>query len=604
MWNVFRNNKPIRHSFFLNSFLWIFGFLCLHFLIDTSQAHAFTIKGIAYQSDGVTPLSEKVSFTFSIYDPNRQCILYQEKQININLATKGGAFSLVAGALKTTDTKRVKGVDPRLSLDQVYQSTGQVIGPTGACPGYTASPGDLRYLRIQITRTTPSETITLYPDLAIDPTTRTPTIIEPIEVTGTVSQSHLLTLVSGEDASTLHHHDSRYIKVSVLSPSDLGSGGSLYTGAKVGVGTTAPQAASLFVQTKTATTVGQVIREPSQTSANLLEFRNSSNQALSSLDSSGNFYIGAKTTENLVTTKGYVQNLLSGVTPLPTSIPESSVNWASPDVNRIPANKFACGSGQGIVQSTATGTTCSLLSQSEIPALTWEKISSGKPTTLSGYGITDSVLSSTNVSLSGIPRAPTAAVNTNTSQIATTAFVLHQASTTPPLMNGEGSPGSSLTFARADHVHPSDTTRAPASHPTLTGDVRFPGSGIWNSQGKVGVGTTSPAAALDIQGQMRTLTTSAGSPTSGALTIDWNAGNIQYTTGDCSGPTTYNFQNMLEGGIYTLAMTGTGGGTCTFTDGMNTFKFPLSGNTVTAGSQALFTFLVANSTVFVSWEEF
>lgn len=38
--------------------------------------------------------------------------------------------------------------------------------------------------------------------------------------------------------------------------------------------------------------------------------------------------------------------------------------------------------------------------------------------------------------------------------------------TTNPAMNGTASPGTSLSWARGDHVHPVDTSRAPTSHAT------------------------------------------------------------------------------------------------------------------------------------------
>ena len=92
----------------------------------------------------------------------------------------------------------------------------------------------------------------------------------------------------------------------------------------------------------------------------------------------------------------------------------------------------------------------------------------------------------------GIPSAPTAAASTNTTQVATTAFVMnqislgggvlsfnnragavtltladvttaHPASTTNPLMNGTAGPGSSTAWSRGDHIHPVDTSRAAAS---------------------------------------------------------------------------------------------------------------------------------------------
>jgi hypothetical protein len=64
---------------------------------------------------------------------------------------------------------------------------------------------------------------------------------------------------------------------------------------------------------------------------------------------------------------------------------------------------------------------------------------------------------------------PTAAVDTNTTQAASTAFVLAQAASANPLMNGTAAPGTSTRNARGDHVHPTDTSRAPIASPAFTG---------------------------------------------------------------------------------------------------------------------------------------
>lgn len=71
--------------------------------------------------------------------------------------------------------------------------------------------------------------------------------------------------------------------------------------------------------------------------------------------------------------------------------------------------------------------------------------------------------------LTGTPTAPTAAADTNSTQIATTAFVLGQGSATPPAMDGTAAVGTATRFARADHVHPTDTSRAPLASPAFTG---------------------------------------------------------------------------------------------------------------------------------------
>lgn len=81
--------------------------------------------------------------------------------------------------------------------------------------------------------------------------------------------------------------------------------------------------------------------------------------------------------------------------------------------------------------------------------------------------------------LTGDPTAPTAPPDTNTSQIATTAFVLANSGGVPatavPLVDATpGLVGTSTKFARQDHVHPTDTSRAPLASPVFTGTPQAP----------------------------------------------------------------------------------------------------------------------------------
>jgi hypothetical protein len=48
------------------------------------------------------------------------------------------------------------------------------------------------------------------------------------------------------------------------------------------------------------------------------------------------------------------------------------------------------------------------------------------------------------------------------------------AAITNPLMNGTAAPGVSSLLSRGDHVHPTDTTRAPINNPALTGTPTAP----------------------------------------------------------------------------------------------------------------------------------
>jgi hypothetical protein len=79
--------------------------------------------------------------------------------------------------------------------------------------------------------------------------------------------------------------------------------------------------------------------------------------------------------------------------------------------------------------------------------------------------------------LTGTPAAPTATANTNTTQIATTAYVIGQGNATAGTiaMNGIQAAGVSNLYARADHVHPSDTAKANLASPSFTGTVSMSG---------------------------------------------------------------------------------------------------------------------------------
>lgn len=76
--------------------------------------------------------------------------------------------------------------------------------------------------------------------------------------------------------------------------------------------------------------------------------------------------------------------------------------------------------------------------------------------------------------LTGNPTAPTPAADNETTSIATTEFVLGQAGTANPVADGSASPGTSKRFARGDHRHPVDTSRAPVESPTFTGEPAAP----------------------------------------------------------------------------------------------------------------------------------
>lgn len=116
--------------------------------------------------------------------------------------------------------------------------------------------------------------------------------------------------------------------------------------------------------------------------------------------------------------------------------------------------------------------------------------------------------------------APTMAVDNNTTNIATTAFVLAQAASATSPMDGTAAVGTSTRFARADHVHPTDTTRAPVNNPTFTGTVTLAGDPASNLQAATKQYVDGIASGLDTHTACRVASTANIASLSGLLTID------------------------------------------------------------------------------------
>ena len=122
---------------------------------------------------------------------------------------------------------------------------------------------------------------------------------------------------------------------------------------------------------------------------------------------------------------------------------------------------------------------------------------------LTPKGTWETFLQAGSPALTGTPTAPTAAADTNTTQLATTAFVIGQASSTNPVMDGTVAIGSSLKYARADHVHPTDTTRAPLASPALTGTPTAPTAAAGTNTTQIATTAFVTAAIQSIAGPMR-----------------------------------------------------------------------------------------------------
>jgi hypothetical protein len=128
-------------------------------------------------------------------------------------------------------------------------------------------------------------------------------------------------------------------------------------------------------------------------------------------------------------------------------------------------------------------------------------------------------------------------------------------------------------------------------------------SGTLIVQTGVGIGTPTPNAALAVSGAA----INAGSILNAGTTIDFIAGNLQYTNGNCG---SFNLWDLKDGGSYTFAVKGTTSAACTFnafSDAGSTqytvahVHLPPDLNATTSGKQTLFTFTVIGGDVYVGW---
>lgn len=122
---------------------------------DLSQT--FTIEGELYDSPtGDTPFTALGTLTVKILSPDKNCVLYAERQ-NIDTTSSNGAFHIEVGS-NTGVVKRLAGVDPGNTMAEVFQNVSAISASGASCPGVTTfTPsvlgGQGRYIQITLTPT-------------------------------------------------------------------------------------------------------------------------------------------------------------------------------------------------------------------------------------------------------------------------------------------------------------------------------------------------------------------------------------------------------------------------------------------------------------------
>jgi hypothetical protein len=117
---------------------------------------------------------------------------------------------------------------------------------------------------------------------------------------------------------------------------------------------------------------------------------------------------------------------------------------------------------------------------------------------------------------------------------------------------------------------------------------------IHKNTGNVGVGTSTPASKLEVNGAATNIVAfNAGSNSS----IDFTKSNLAYTTAT---GTSFTLSGLKDGGAYTLILTSTTNtGTASFSASGFTIK-NMSTSAMTSGKEHIYSFIVAGTKVYVS----
>jgi hypothetical protein len=366
----------------------------------TSNSSGLTYLGRIIKPDGKPMESRNVQFRLQIRSPNASsCVMYEEVQV-IDMQGSAGVFSI-----SINDGNGVRLDSNLWGLDRVFANRGSFNFDSSSCISgntYTTDPGDGRKLQVYFK----DETMNSWEGLPAQPINFVPMAIEANQVGGFTASS----LLRVEDSSGV---PSPVPSLSVASYSEL-------VALVLGTSTQYAKRNQLRGVDVPALSAGQSLRW----SGSAWEAYNAS----SLVESDPTVMAFAKTAlptcaaGSILTTDGSTLSCVpapaTGVTSVTAgagletspsagitstgsiSIADGGVTGAKIASGTITSDKLA---NSTVAPNTYTKVTVSekglvtggaSLADGDIPNLSWNKITSDKPTTLSGYDIIDGVVNS------------------------------------------------------------------------------------------------------------------------------------------------------------------------------------------------------------------
>jgi phage-related tail fiber protein len=108
----------------------------------------------------------------------------------------------------------------------------------------------------------------------------------------------------------------------------------------------------------------------------------------------------------------------------------------------------------------------------------------------------------------------------------------------------------------------------------------------------------SSGGQVEMRGQMRSVSSTGATYDNTTTNVDWDRGNAQSMSVACTATT---FTNMVDGGMYSLAVSDTTATTCVFAQSGLTFYYNPVNQSRTAGARTVYSFQRYGTAVYVSW---